>query len=675
MNDMTKLEIASGTRIDMLEWTIDSLTVSGDAAIGGDLTVSGTVYITLSEFIYGDFVLGDADDAGGDAYGYQDAVGTEGWRIDTSAGQLQLPISGSGAGVLLGGDALIYRVSANLLRTPDGFTVDGAFTASGGATLSSAAVSDLTSGRVVIAGASGELADDADFTFVTDTLTVTKIGAFEATGTIDLSAQDITTTTYTINETSTYFEIRPTTGNTAALMSLLPAGTSNSAQFEIYATNAYANSEWLQMNGDGTNFYVSSRSTGSGTLRPMQLRMQTTARLTVNTDGTLTVGGATDFGGLGVTNVGAAGNDFGASNALVATTVTGNFTVADGYTTQFGQGDYVTWFYNNGEADSRGWAFRNDHTAYGDFVLTTEATQGGGFPGTVRLQVDKTGQFNFQSNAVVNVGAAGNDFGASNSLVATTFSGTLDMNAQNITMGGGYVALEGGYLHADSNSADAGYIRLPNAGVINWRNAANGANISLTVDSSDQFDFGSNAVVNVGAAGNDFGATNSLVATSFSGDIDLNGQAILGVAEIKSEFDATDYLDWVADDQFDILIDSGAVASFQDDMIQLSQKLDMNGRDITKVNLISFTASEDSRLLTGAKALSIQTHDEATNLQSRVTVGGGGDISRVQINAGGVLNIAGGAGVTAGNVEGDLRINGNKLEVYLNGAWEIVNSA
>lgn len=40
-------------------------------------------------------------------------------------GQLQLPVSGSSAGILLGGDALLYRdASGNMLRTPDSLTVD-----------------------------------------------------------------------------------------------------------------------------------------------------------------------------------------------------------------------------------------------------------------------------------------------------------------------------------------------------------------------------------------------------------------------------------------------------------------------------------------------------------------------------------------------------------------------
>ena len=55
-----------------------------------------------------------------------------------------------------------------------------------------AAIGDLTSGRVVFAGTGGELEDSSNFTFATDTLTATKIGAFEAAGAIDFSDENMT---------------------------------------------------------------------------------------------------------------------------------------------------------------------------------------------------------------------------------------------------------------------------------------------------------------------------------------------------------------------------------------------------------------------------------------------------------------------------------------------------
>ena len=53
-------------------------------------------------------------------------------------------------------------------------------------------VKALTSSRVVFAGANGLLSDDSNMTFATDTLTVTKLGAFEAAGAINFASQNMT---------------------------------------------------------------------------------------------------------------------------------------------------------------------------------------------------------------------------------------------------------------------------------------------------------------------------------------------------------------------------------------------------------------------------------------------------------------------------------------------------
>lgn len=59
---------------------------------------------------------------------------------------------------------------------------------SGGIGVQSLTNAALTSGRVLIAGASGLLADDSDMTFSTDTLTITKIAAYSLTGLMTLAA-------------------------------------------------------------------------------------------------------------------------------------------------------------------------------------------------------------------------------------------------------------------------------------------------------------------------------------------------------------------------------------------------------------------------------------------------------------------------------------------------------
>ena len=63
-----------------------------------------------------------------------------------------------------------------------------------GATFASAAVSDLTSGRIVLAGASGELQDDADLTYNagTDTLAVSKIDIGSQADLASAAIEDLT---------------------------------------------------------------------------------------------------------------------------------------------------------------------------------------------------------------------------------------------------------------------------------------------------------------------------------------------------------------------------------------------------------------------------------------------------------------------------------------------------
>ena len=86
-------------------------------------------------------------------------------------------------------------IGANTLDTDEWAYLDGldqALKTTDSVVFGSAKISDLTSGRILIAGASGEIQDDADLTFSTDTLTVTKIGAFEAAGAINFADQNMT---------------------------------------------------------------------------------------------------------------------------------------------------------------------------------------------------------------------------------------------------------------------------------------------------------------------------------------------------------------------------------------------------------------------------------------------------------------------------------------------------
>ncbi len=83
----------------------------------------------------------------------------------------------------------------------NGGTIDGITSLTAGGNLdigdhdlraSTFTADSLTSGRVPFASTNGLLIDDSDFTFDTDTLTVTKLGAFQAAGAINFDSQDMT---------------------------------------------------------------------------------------------------------------------------------------------------------------------------------------------------------------------------------------------------------------------------------------------------------------------------------------------------------------------------------------------------------------------------------------------------------------------------------------------------
>ncbi|NCW23458.1 MAG: hypothetical protein EBW45_05180, partial [Actinobacteria bacterium] len=98
---------------------------------------------------------------------------TGGANVTTSA-------AANGVEVALDSDISVTSVNASTVNVSAGATVGGALDVNGGAdisggetVLSSATVSDLTQGRVVLAGASGAIEDSANLTFGANGLTVT----------------------------------------------------------------------------------------------------------------------------------------------------------------------------------------------------------------------------------------------------------------------------------------------------------------------------------------------------------------------------------------------------------------------------------------------------------------------------------------------------------------------
>lgn len=89
----------------MSEWY--PFTLSGPIEIDGALTILGADADRL--------ILGGTSAEGGDIKVYADGSGNLALTLDADTGQLTLPISGTGAGILFGADIHLYRGSANTL--------------------------------------------------------------------------------------------------------------------------------------------------------------------------------------------------------------------------------------------------------------------------------------------------------------------------------------------------------------------------------------------------------------------------------------------------------------------------------------------------------------------------------------------------------------------------------
>ena len=114
-------------------------------------------------------------------------------------------------------------------------TFTGAITANGGITASSATVSALTSGRVVLAGAAGLLNDSANLTFNGSTLTVT--GAASVSGNSSVGGNLTVTGTSSHTGNATFAGTLGVTGATTLSSTLAVTGdlTVNSNKFSVVA--------------------------------------------------------------------------------------------------------------------------------------------------------------------------------------------------------------------------------------------------------------------------------------------------------------------------------------------------------------------------------------------------------------------------------------------------------
>lgn len=92
---------------------------------------------------------------------YEDEVNTFTVGPQTITGQLLLPTSGAGGGIVIGGDVELYRNGIDLLRSEDTFSLPGGVLTGGDVNMSNAAARLMSTGIAVVGPRQAAVADAA----------------------------------------------------------------------------------------------------------------------------------------------------------------------------------------------------------------------------------------------------------------------------------------------------------------------------------------------------------------------------------------------------------------------------------------------------------------------------------------------------------------------------------
>ena len=206
--------------------TLASASVTGNATVGGTLGVTGEATLasaTVSDLTSGRVVLaglgGIIEDSGNLTFNGTTLAVTGAATVSTTfdvegASSFSANVTMDTAADFAMQDAALTPATVYSIDGATGNTVIAGTLGAGETTLSSATVSDLTSGRIVLAGASGAIQDDGNLTFNGSTLSVT--GSVSASG-------DVAGATATISGNATVGGTFGVTGATT-LSSTLAAG-------------------------------------------------------------------------------------------------------------------------------------------------------------------------------------------------------------------------------------------------------------------------------------------------------------------------------------------------------------------------------------------------------------------------------------------------------------------
>ena len=261
--------------------TIDgtSLTIGGDGDTGA-VNITSTDGVSVTGAITGSTHISASGNLS--ATGNLDIDGTGNIQGVVTL-QDELSVSGAITGSAISGSTGAFT-SINV----DGGTIDGitSLTAAGNLDIgahdlraATITADGLTDGRVVFAGSNGVLSDDSDLSFSGDTLTATKIGAFEAAGAIDFSDENMTN----VNIDSGAIDAVTLGTNSAVTEAQIDDININGSTIKDFGTLSGSSAATISVGGNVT--------AGGGTLG--DIKVGVTADGEIDSTGAITIDGGT----------------------------------------------------------------------------------------------------------------------------------------------------------------------------------------------------------------------------------------------------------------------------------------------------------------------------------------------------------------------------------------------
>ena len=261
-----------------LTFSGSKLTVTGNAQVTTDLDVDGGANISggVGLAVVGHTELDNLNVSGVSTYGgaadFNAGVLASTLKVEDLSGA-RVVVSGTGGEIEDSANLTWVSNGANYLGLTGGLTVSAASTFSGivdgnaganfsGAetTLSSATVSDLTAGRVVVAGTSGALEDASTFTFSGGTVSATAFSATDLTGTLQTAAQGNVTSLGTLTGLAVNGDLA--LHGPAGVSSVTWDKSDNALEFLDHAKAKFGTGGDLTIYHDGSHSYIDDGGAG-----------------------------------------------------------------------------------------------------------------------------------------------------------------------------------------------------------------------------------------------------------------------------------------------------------------------------------------------------------------------------------------------------------------------------